>query len=218
MAQSLEPSFPVALRKSIRGIILVVFLQIVAAVVWSLAHPYGVYWYYNFGLWVIVVIGLVTIGALLSIRVPLVVVVDHYANDFLGTRGQPDRASDVRGISSGVVSLIILGVVFASFFNPADVAFGAVGFPTFALDALFIVIAVALLFTIYQKSKFFIGDITEKLASGVAPETAQPGTGTVQVPAQTPVVPQAGMKFCLNCGQKIPVNSKFCKSCGTTQQ
>jgi len=40
----------------------------------------------------------------------------------------------------------------------------------------------------------------------------------VQAAAQIPPGAQSVMKFCLNCGQKIPLNSKFCNACGTVQQ
>lgn len=55
-----------------------------------------------------------------------------------------------------------------------------------------------------------------RAASVLAPTGSH--SSQVQAPAQTPPAAQVDMKFCLNCGQKIPVNSKFCNSCGATQQ
>lgn len=185
------------MRRSIRGIILVVFLQIVSAVVWSLANPYvlcGFWWcdvyYDDFPLIVIIILGLISIGVLLSFRGSLVVVVEHYANDFLGPRGS-NRASNVHGISSGIVSLIILGVIYASFFNPADALFGVIGLPTAVLTAVFIVVAVALLFSLYRTSKPFIGDITEAVASDLAP---------------------GGGRYCPNCSAQV--DGEYCGNCG----
>lgn len=55
-----------------------------------------------------------------------------------------------------------------------------------------------------------------RVTSALTPTGSQ--GSQIQAPAQTPPAAQVGVKFCLNCGQKIPVNSKFCSSCGTTQQ
>lgn len=35
---------------------------------------------------------------------------------------------------------------------------------------------------------------------------------------QPPAAAQSELKFCSNCGQKIPTNTKFCGSCGATQE
>jgi len=45
-------------------------------------------------------------------------------------------------------------------------------------------------------------------AAGAKAE-AQPKT------EQAPAAATAGVKFCRNCGAKIPKESKFCESCGT---
>jgi hypothetical protein len=62
--------------------------------------------------------------------------------------------------------------------------------------------------------------VGSKPLGGVASVLAPTGShgSKVQAPAQTPPATQVGIEFCLNCGQKIPVNSKFCNFCGATQQ
>jgi hypothetical protein len=43
-------------------------------------------------------------------------------------------------------------------------------------------------------------------------------TARASIRSSAPAATQTGTKFCLNCGQKISANSKFCSSCGATQQ
>jgi len=61
-------------------------------------------------------------------------------------------------------------------------------------------------------------------AAGAAPPQPQPAPPTAPVaPPVVPVAPVAGaapaaeLKFCFNCGAKIPRASKFCAECGTQQ-
>jgi membrane protease subunit (stomatin/prohibitin family) len=58
--------------------------------------------------------------------------------------------------------------------------------------------------------------------AGAAPQPPAPPPPAPAAPA-VPVIPVAGaasaadMKFCFNCGQKIPRVAKFCAECGTQQ-
>jgi membrane protease subunit (stomatin/prohibitin family) len=62
-------------------------------------------------------------------------------------------------------------------------------------------------------------------AAGLSPQPPAPQPAPPAAPAApvVPVVPVAGaapaadMKFCFNCGQKIPRVAKFCAECGTQQ-
>ncbi len=56
--------------------------------------------------------------------------------------------------------------------------------------------------------------------SPAAPASAPPApvAPVAAAPAAAPAAgPSADMKFCFNCGQKIPRASKFCAECGTSQ-
>ena len=42
--------------------------------------------------------------------------------------------------------------------------------------------------------------------------------GSASAPPQPQSTAQSGSSFCINCGKQIPMNSQFCKFCGSTQK
>jgi sterol desaturase/sphingolipid hydroxylase (fatty acid hydroxylase superfamily) len=201
MGQTME--FSAALRRSIEGVILIIFLLIISGVAGALPGG-GTYLGSGLTLATVIqlVIGLVVIGVLLGIRAPLGVVVNHYASSYLKLQEVKDRAKyveSVRGISSAIVSLVLVALIYLSFIAPLSPVLDVAGIPPWTVGVLFFLVGIALLFSIYQKSRPIISDVSERLAKTIAPTAA------------------ANTMFCASCGKKIPRTSKFCNFCGATQ-
>jgi hypothetical protein len=113
------------------------------------------------------VIGLVIIGVLLGIRMPLTTVVAHYMGTYLRleeVKGRAKYTESVRGISSSVVSLVLIALIYVGIVAPLNPVMDANGIPSWVVGMLFFLVGVALLFTIYQKCRPIISDVSDELA------------------------------------------------------